>query len=219
MDDTDVFQRLQKSYRDRFWMMLFSDMEEIEKSVNKYLSVKNIPTDRWDDFKQELWIRCLEKSPSFNQAKSDFKTWLLWQARGLMRDVLRKPKKSAPMYWEFTFTDALSEREYVAREGENSDRDGIDSPEERVGVSDEPIKVSRELEKELVQYAQLLVEDPEMSLRIKVFHELQLSCWDISDREIASHIGVSHPTVGKERKAIVAELRIRLSRVDVSNIV
>ena len=214
MDDTDVFQRLQKSYRDKFWMMLFSDMEEIEKSVNKYLSVKNIPTDRWDDFKQTLWIRCLEKSPSFNPGKSDFKTWVLWQARGLMRDVLRKPKKSAPMFWELSFTDLLSEAENETNASEFEGREWGDTIEQRIPVSDEPVKVSRELEKELVQYAQLLSVDPEMTLRLKVLEELRLSCWDISDREIARHLGMSHPWIGKERKAIVAELRIRLSRVD-----
>ena len=214
MDETDVFQRLQKSYRDKFWMMLFSDMEEIEKSVNKYLSVKNITTDRWDDFKEELWLRCLCKYPSFNAAKSDFKTWVMWKARGLMRDVLRKPKKSAPIFWELTFTDILLEREYEGSEGEFSDREWIASPEEQVGISDEPIKVSRELERELVQYAQLLGDDPGMGLRLKVLQELCLSCWDISDREIARHLGMSHPWIGKERRAIVAELRIRLSRVD-----
>ena len=217
MDDTDVFQRLQKSYREKFWMMLFSDMEHVELSVNKLLSSKSIPTDRWDDFKQELWIRCLNSFPRYQQSRSSFNTWMIWQAQGLLRDVLRKPKKKAPIYWELTFTDLKTERSEtdLSFGGDYNDRD---PKEERVEESDDLRVFTVEVNRELVEYAQLLREDPEMALRFRVFEELCLSCWEISDREIARHLGMSHPWIGKERKAIVAELRIRLSRVDVSNV-
>lgn len=216
----DVFKRLQKSYRDKFWMMLFSDKDELEKSVTKFLLVKNIPRDRWDDFKQTLWVRCLDKYPSFHSSQSDFKTWVIWQARGLMRDILRKPKIKAPLFWELTFTDVNHRAEELAisRNYEERIKDAV-PVEDTIGVSDEPRKVARELEKEIVEYAQLLKNDSEMSLRLKVLEELCLSCWEISDREIARHLGMSHPWIGKERRAIVSELRIRLASVDVSNVV
>lgn len=196
----DPFKALQDVYYQKFWDSLDAEKDVIEGTINKFLGSYGISYDLWDDFRHNVYEICAKNMHTFDESRSDIKTWIVWQARSLMSAVIRNGGGRNSLKFDLCFSDF-----------EKEDAEGEIIPMEQIvsgmGVSDDPTLIERQVEGVFKTYALNLEAHKELVMR-DIFDILVKNGFEISDREIARTIGRSPTTVAKGKAAVLYELRL-----------
>jgi DNA-directed RNA polymerase specialized sigma24 family protein len=157
--------------------------------------VKGVPYEFVDDLKDATYALACEKYPQFDPERSDFKTWVIWQARALVKNYTRNshgPRN--PLAWEKTESDYGEESSpFETRTDRTAYRDRLDLE----------IQVTDIVKKYLDNCGCF-------DKHTAVLQTLLLHNFDVSDRQIAEEIGISHTTVNTVRHDVLFELGLML---------
>ena len=189
----DAIKTIANEYRLEFWKQL-SQWPELSLQMDRFLNSKAIPPGLWEDFKIETYTICASKYHAFDPGLSSFNTWVVEWLKAVVKNYFRGSQNRNPG------PDIRS-----TTESEFFDRDPAgESVLERIpDAKNQDQDLVLAVRQVIVSYGKSVAAYPHHRA---AFNLLLNSGFDISSREMAAQMGVSHTWANRILKEVLAEL-------------